>query len=363
MTLSELSDFFMSELHQSILGCILGTALGDALGLPLENLSRARGRKLFPRLENGPQFAFGRGFVSDDTEHLCLVANALTASVGDNEKFESELARGLRGWFLALPPGVGLATLRACLKLCVGVSAHRSGVFSAGNGPAMRSAILGVCCASDYEQLRDWNRISTQMTHSDPKAEAGAFAIALAAWLASQNALVPRDFLQILRAELPESDARDEMLQLAERAQLSAEKNQSAAEFADDLGLTTGVSGYIFHTVPVVLQCALRPGDFAARVEEIVRCGGDADSTAAILGGILGARGRDTLPDNWIARLGDIPRSVAWMETVAARLAQARQTHTALAAPKVSYPLALGRNAVFFVAVLCHVVRRALPPY
>ena len=353
----------MPELPSSIAGCILGAALGDALGLPLERLTRQRGRKLFPHLQDGPQFAFGRGLVSDDTEHLCLVANALTASGDDVEKFESELARGLRGWFLALPPGVGLATLKACLKLCVGVSPQKSGVFSAGNGPAMRSAILGVCCAGDYELLRNWNRRSTQMTHRDPKAEAGAFAIALAAWLASQNALSPREFLQVLRAELPESDAREEMLQWAERAALSAKKEESAAEFADALGLQHGVSGYIFHTIPVVLQCALRAGDFAERVEEIVRCGGDADSTASILGGVLGARGRESLPGNWIARLGEYPRSVPWMETVADDLAEARATKKSLAPAKIFYPLALTRNALFFIAILFHAARRLLPPY
>ena len=121
----------MPELPNAIAGCILGAALGDALGLPLEGLSRGRGRKLSPQIKDGPQFAFGRGFISDDTEHLCLVANALAAAGDDVEKFESEFARGLRGWFLALPPGVGLATLKACLKLCVGTSPQKSGVFSA----------------------------------------------------------------------------------------------------------------------------------------------------------------------------------------------------------------------------------------
>ena len=117
-----------------------------------------------------------------------------------------------------------------------------------------------------------------------------------------------------------------------------------------------------------MLQCALRggdfrPGDFAERVEEIVRCGGDADSTASILGGVLGARGRDVLPENWIARLGEYPRSVRWMETVADNLAAARTTKKSLAIIKIFYPLALARNILFFIAILFHAARRALPPY
>ncbi|HEX8550339.1 MAG TPA: ADP-ribosylglycohydrolase family protein [Abditibacteriaceae bacterium] len=353
----------MSELHDAITGCILGAALGDALGLPLERLSRERGRKLFPHLERGPSFAFGRGFVSDDTEHLCLVASALAASAGDGAAFENKLVHGLRAWFLALPPGVGLATLRSCFKLCMGVSPQRSGVFSAGNGPAMRSAILGVCCDGDFDKLRDWNGRSTHLTHTDPKAEAGAFAIALAAWLASHDNLSCEPFLETLRAQLPKNTASEEMMQLARSAAESAARGESADVFAQSLGLEKGVSGYMFHTVPVVLQCALRPGDFAARVEEIVRCGGDADSTASILGGILGARGRSTLPAAWIARLGDWPRSVAWMETLASRLAQSREAHQRVAPPRLFFIPALARNIIFFAAILFHAARRLLPPY
>lgn len=353
----------MPDLPLTIEGCLLGAALGDALGLPLERLTRERGRKLFPHLEKGPNLVFGRGFISDDTEHICLVASALAASGGEAEAFERHLVRGLRAWFLALPPGVGLATLRSCFKLCLGVTPDRSGVFSAGNGPAMRSAILGVCCDGDFEQLRIWNYLSTRITHTDPKAEAASFAVAAAAWLSSQGTLTPENLMRTLCEELPQTAATEEMLGLAECAVSSATRGESATEFADSLGLKHGVSGYMFHTVPVVLQCALRPGAFAERVEEMVRCGGDADSTASILGGILGARGRGVLPDAWIARLGDRPRSTAWIKELASSLAQSREAKTAVAPPRLPFLFALARNLVFLVLILFHAARRLLPPY
>jgi hypothetical protein len=49
----------------------------------------------------------------------------------------------LRGWLLSLPAGIGFATLRAILKLWLGFPLNRSGVYSAGNGPAMRVAVIG----------------------------------------------------------------------------------------------------------------------------------------------------------------------------------------------------------------------------
>ncbi|MGB7325235.1 MAG: ADP-ribosylglycohydrolase family protein, partial [Rubripirellula sp.] len=58
--------------HDAIIGCILGTAVGDALGLPYEGVSAKRA----PRLLGPPdrnRFFLGRGMISDDTEHTCMV--------------------------------------------------------------------------------------------------------------------------------------------------------------------------------------------------------------------------------------------------------------------------------------------------
>ncbi len=163
-----------------IAGVILGTAVGDALGLPFEGLSRPRARRLFG---DGPlrhRLVFGRGMVSDDTEHTWMVGQALLASGYDVERFAHELAWRMRWWLLRLPAGVGLATARAILKLWCGFSPTRSGVWSAGNGPAMRAALLGACLADDPERLHRFVRASTRLTHVDPRAESGALIVALA---------------------------------------------------------------------------------------------------------------------------------------------------------------------------------------
>ena len=128
----------MEDLERAVAGCILGTAVGDALGLPYEGLTPRRAGRCY-----GPpdryRFFFGRGMVSDDTEHTCLVARALAVSDADVEVFLRDLAWGLRLWLLGLPAGTGLATLRAALKLWIGFSPRRSGVTSAGNGADARS--------------------------------------------------------------------------------------------------------------------------------------------------------------------------------------------------------------------------------
>jgi hypothetical protein len=131
------------------------------------------------------------------------------------------------------------------------------------------------------------------------------------------------------------------------------------------MGWTMGVSGFTNHTVPVVLHAWLRyPNDLRAAVLAVVRCGGDADSTGAILGGIVGARvGRAGVPADWLSRLAEWPRTVSWMEELGHRLgAVVRSGQPGRRLPLNPAGLAL-RNALFLAVVFGHGVRRLLPPY
>ena len=58
----------------------------------------------------------------------------------------------------------------------------------------------------------------------------------------------------------------------------------------------------MYHTLPVVLQIVLRhPHDFEAAITEAVACGGDTDTVAAIVGGIIGCGvGTAGIPPAWL---------------------------------------------------------------
>ena len=356
----------MSEADQnrraSITGCLLGTAVGDALGLAYEGISPRRAARMFGE-PNGFRFFFGHGMVSDDTEHTCLVAQALIASGGDVERFQADLARRFRWWLLALPAGVGLATLRAIMKLWLGFGPQRSGVFSAGNGPAMRAAILGAT-VSDLEQLKELVRASSQITHTDPKATYGAFAVSLAARMASQrNTDSGEHFVELLRSTLgPDASELHERITQAVH---SVNDSQSTEAFAVSIGLVKGVTGYVYHTVPVAIHAWLsHPHDYRAAVSSAVRCGGDTDTVAAITGGIVGAAvGPGGIPAEWLERLIEWPQSVGWMKQLGIPLDQAPTPHTVCLPQPPSLWKILPRNLLFLFIVLFHGFRRLLPPY
>jgi hypothetical protein len=98
---------------------------------------------------------------------------------------------------------------------------------------------------------------------------------------------------------------------------------------------------------------------------DVIRCGGDTDTTAAIVGGIVGAGvGKDGIPSEWLNRLSEWPRTVRWMETLGEHLEQALKTKAPGGRAPGLFPLGvLPRNFLFFLIVLGHLFRRALPPY
>ncbi|HZW26242.1 MAG TPA: ADP-ribosylglycohydrolase family protein [Gallionella sp.] len=351
--------------ERAYIGCLLGTAVGDSLGLPYEGLSPRRGSRMFT--DNGcHHLLFGKGMVSDDTEHACFAAQALVNARGDVDEFGSQLARSLRWWLLGLPAGVGYATLRSILKLWIGFAPDRSGVFSSGNGPAMRSPIIGVALGHSDEDLRSFVLRSTRITHSDPKAFYGALAVALAAYQSASEASVsPASFLNRLEALLADEPATD-LLNLLRSAAESAAKGEPVSAFAAAIGSSHGISGYMYHTVPCVIQVWLRHADdFEGGLREMISAGGDTDTTGAILGAILGARvGKEGIPPDWLRDIIEWPRSVAWMERLGSAVAETftgggRLSHC----PDYFVPGVVVRNILFLLVVILHGLRRLAPPY
>lgn len=347
-------------------GVLLGTAVGDALGLPAEGLSPRRARRLFP----GPwrhRLVAGRGFVSDDTEHALFVAQSILAHPAAPDRFARRLAWCLRGWLLALPAGVGFATLRSILRLWVGVPPHRSGVFSAGNGPAMRAPVIGVFFASQEAAMTQYVERSTRITHTDPRALTGAAAVArIAARSAGRAADAPPTPDELAALLAPDTARPDEEWRtLTDAVVQAARQNLAVKELAQRVGLQDGVTGYIYHTVPVAAYAWYRHfGDFRATLSTVLDCGGDTDTVGAVAGALAGAVvGEDGIPAEWIDGIADWPRGSALLRRVADRLADAHVHQHSDGPVRYAWPAIIPRNLAFLAIVLAHGFRRLAPPY
>lgn len=326
-------------------------------------LSRKRSLALFEKPDRH-HFLFGRGMVSDDSEHTCAVAQSLIVSGGNIGLFQRSLAWRFRFWILGLPVGIGLATLRSIFKLWIGFSADNSGVYSAGNGPAMRTAIIGIAL-EDTNNLVDFVRASTKLTHTDPKAEYGVLAVALAASMARKGIVSGSEYLIQLEQLLNTREGAGEFTSLIRDTINSINSRGPTLDFAASQGLQKGVSGYVYHTVPIALHAWLsHPDDFKASIITAIECGGDTDTVAAIVGGIAGAYvGKEGIPVEWLERLWEWPRTTKWMEALAKQLYECTKGGYSQRPMKLSFCFILLRNIFFLMVVLLHGFRRQFPPY
>lgn len=259
----------------------MGIAVGDAIGLPYENLSAVRVER---RLRSGlvPGFVGARCLPSDDTAHAFATLQALLVST-EPESFGLELARRLRWWLATLPPGIGLATLRALGKSWLGASPARSGVASAGNGPLMRAPVLGAAIA-DLDDALALTDVSTRITHTDPRSVEAARAVTAAARAAAEGGGW-EGALEAASAQLIHPDLVDAARRSRDQAPVDP-------------------TGFVVPTLQAVLF-ALREGrgDPRSVIETAIRLGGDTDTIAAIAGGIAGAGRPDHLPVDWLEAL------------------------------------------------------------
>jgi ADP-ribosylglycohydrolase len=324
------------EFRERLAAVLLGTAVGDALGLVCEGMSAKRIARRFGRLDR--YHLLGRtGYVSDDTEQSALVAQSLARHPDDPERCAGAFRRSLLGWFWRLPWGIGLATLRSSFRIMLGL--RPSGVRSAGNGAAMRAALIGAFFFDRPEQRREFGTAIAMVTHTDLRAVQGALFVAELA------ALGPEEARRIVTEPLL-GEALDRAAGLARRG---ASTSEAAAELQ--------TSGYVVHTVPFALFCYLRYGETPLlALQEAIGAGGDTDSIAAILGAWLGARhGEAGLPAHLLAELCGGPFGPAHLRGLAASLASGS------APPGYSWLRALLRNLALYPVVLFHGLRRIFP--
>ncbi len=311
----------------SLRSALRGIALGDALGLPYEGLKPSRVARRIGKRPLRPALLPGLLMVSDDTDHAAMALGALRDSGGDAARFEKILAARFRWWFAALPPGVGLATAKAALKLWCGVRPGRAGIRSAGNGPLMRAGILGVALRDDTGARRDRVDRSTRLTHTDERAldAARVFAEACATLARDGRPAVVSVFCQQLAA----GATTDEVKQMLAALATPPAEGESLGDYLHTriFGRTgdrpfSGVSGYAPESLTGALAAFLYGGpDSLAVIRSAILLGGDTDSVASFAGALSGAADPHAfdgpVATSLLRSLRDLPWNAATLDALA----------------------------------------------
>ncbi|MCF3179799.1 ADP-ribosylglycohydrolase family protein [Streptomyces polychromogenes] len=299
MTADSASERRYARALSSLRGLALGDALGSQYFVPV-NLPLLKRREL-PAGSEPWQW-------TDDTEMACSVVavlaahgridqDALASSFAEHHDFDRGYGPAVNRMLRLVREGEDWRTLAAELF---------NGQGSWGNGAAMRIAPLGAWYAEDPEQATHQAEISAYTTHQHREAVCGAMAVAAAAALAAAPAGPPsaEELLDGVIALVPRSAvgagvrrARD-MLDYGDANTVAAVLGCGRRTSAHD-------------TVPFALWSAARAlDDFERAFWTTAQVGGDVDTTCAIVGGILGARGDAALPQAWLARTEALP---AWL--------------------------------------------------
>lgn len=340
-----------TDLRDRYAGLLLGTAVGDALGLPMEGMGPRAVARTFPTIDRY-LFLGETGFVSDDTEQTALVAQSLARHPTELRDCLLAFRRSLLGWFLRLPWGIGWGTLKACSKIAIGL--RNTGTPSAGNGAAMRAAIVGAFHCDSAERRREWSDGIARITHADARAVEGArFVAELASLLVkSSTADNLEGLVEAAAAVAPHPALRAAIATALRRAR----EQQTVEQVVPELGNT----GFIVHTVAMAVFCLLRYRTPETAIVSAIRAGGDTDSNAAIVGAWVGAlHGQRGLPERWIETLNDGPFGRTHLLQLAADLETARSGVPAATA-RYSVIHALLRNLMLYPIVLAHAVRVAV---
>lgn len=346
----------------SIHGLLMGVAIGDALGLPREGLQRRVALKMFGR----PQLAYrllpGVGFYSDDTQLMLMAAQAILRSRSEWRPFSRSFHTRLAWYPLSLPVGAGKATLLASFKSWLRATGLPTGCNSAGNGPVTRAIFLTLALHGTDHRIIKWIEDATQITHTNPLAVDGCLVLSRLAQVAGKTNSRKLDKLEALQQAIngsKEAAIRDKLIDLIP----FLNQSRSPSAIARHFGWERGISGCIVPTTVMSVYCFLRyPTNFERAVTSAIRLGGDTDSVAAIVGGLVGAHiGYGKLPARLVEQIKVLPHDSEWIAQMAERISHwphgADDLHFAPALP--SNPLMqLVRNLLLRIVVLIHIVLR-----
>lgn len=275
-------------MRDRILGGLLGVAAGDALGATVEFCSAeqiAAEHGVHSEIVGGGLFNWRPGQGTDDTDLTAAVAH----SYADGYSLEDVAARFLV-WYMGLPRDIGGRTARALGWLAEWGDPRGSGAAGAtgndaGNGSLMRALPTALARADRGQRAREAAEISA-VTHADPRCvQACQVYVEIAAGLVEG---------------LTVADA------LAAAAPLATHPEVADALRADpgrpvDI-LRTG--GYVIHSLDAAVWAVQQPAGLEELLVAVVNRGDDADTTGAIVGGLLGARdGASAIPQRWLSRL------------------------------------------------------------
>ncbi len=185
-----------------------------------------------------------------------------------------------------------------------------NGTGSMGNGGAMRVALIGAYFYDDLDKVSEQAKLSSEITHYNNEAIAGAISVAVATALCTRNKKIDKDeWLNEIIAHTPESDLKYKVKKIK-----TLPKSYSIKTIVTALG--NGTKMLAQDTVPISLWSVYHNmNDFEEILWKTVSGLGDRDTTCAIAGGISIMNSKEEfIPLEWINNVEKWEQSIFYKE-------------------------------------------------
>lgn len=273
-------------------GALIGLACGDAIGTTVEFSPRGSFDPVIDMVGGGP-FDLSPGQWTDDTSMaLCLAGSLLAKKAFDPH---DQMERYVRWWqdgYLSSTGecfDIGITTVSALQRFQQTGNPFSGSTDprSAGNGSLMRLAPVILFAYPDIEAALHYAAESSRTTHQAPEAIESCQFFAAILCGALSGIKKPE-----LIENLAYTPSQPKLIELA-----------TGAFIAKSVGAIRG-TGYCIEALEAALWCFFNTDSFEAAVLKAVNLGDDADTTAAIVGQLVGAYyGIEAIPHTWIKRL------------------------------------------------------------
>lgn len=272
--------------HDFEMGPVLGALIGDAAGATLEFLGRQPTAEEVEQalgMCGGGIWDTAPGQVTDDGEMTLALLQALA---GQPRYDVNRAAQAYRRWYLSEPFDIGNATTNALEEgdpdspKLAELVARRALMFnsaSKANGSLMRATPLGVWSARvTLEEAVDAARADARLTHPNPSCQWSTAAYVVAIRHLVLNADDHRGAFAAARSILPPGEG-DEV-----RRWLDDAAAGRLPPFHPQAGFVMIAFTHAFHHL-------LQRTPHVQALRETLGGGGDTDTNACIVGGLLGA--------------------------------------------------------------------------
>jgi ADP-ribosylglycohydrolase len=295
--------------YDRVYGALIGQAVGDALGAPTEGLTR---EEITSRYGWVDDFVSDDPAGTDDTEYAVLSARIILKH--GHELTPADVTAAWRENLVEQDGGFyggGFSEMTAINNLRAGLVAPQTGTDNhamSSDGTAMRIAPVGVFCAGDPQEAARLAAIDAQVSHArDGIYCAQAIAAAVAA------ALVESSWEAVIEAGLAAVPPDSWSARTIARAVDIGRRAPGLRQAVDQLYQEISIFHYPWASVAPEATAlafgvlAAAQGEYVDAALAGVNMGRDADTIAAMAGGMSGAlHGAQAVPERWRRRINRV---------------------------------------------------------